>query len=138
MGEAEGPGGAGGVGGVGLGPPVEKNAEVPRASGPVERDGQTTAVHWRPIAGAPRSYSPPLSPVNEHAPDILLWFPIRRAKVCEWSGGCWRYAGANTPVEEVPYYWAPLPWDPNELDYTERTGQPRLTAHLGRSDHGRS
>lgn len=103
-----------------------------------ERDGQSTAVLWRPISSAPRSYHPPLSTVNHHAPPILLYLPLRRAVVGVWAktkgapGGRWEWHGTNKPLEEEPIYWAPLPYDPNELDYEERTGVPAPRDHIGK------
>lgn len=71
-------------------------------------------MDWQPIETAPRSYSPPLSHYNHHAPDILgLWGQAFYC-VCKWGGPSQPYwiGGDNKKVPFQPTHWMPLPEPP--------------------------
>lgn len=72
---------------------------------------------WQPIETAPHRYSPPLSPINHHAPSILgLWGKAFYC-VCSWGGPSNPYwiGGDNKKVPFQPTHWMPLPDPPTEL-----------------------
>jgi hypothetical protein len=80
----------------------------------VSHPTSTSTTGWRPIETAPRSYHPPLSFYNHHAPDILgLWGKAFYC-VCSWGGPSnprW-VGGDNKPVPFQPTHWMPLPEPP--------------------------
>jgi hypothetical protein len=81
-----------------------------QARGESDKSAEPVA-EWRPIATAPRTFSPPLSPINHHAPDILgLWGKAFYC-VCSWDGHRW-VGGDNKPIPFQPTHWMPLPSAP--------------------------
>lgn len=78
-------------------------------------DAVSVQEGWRPISSAPRSYHPPLSQYNHHAPDILGLWGQSFYCVCSWGGPSnphW-IGGDNKPVPFQPTHWMPLPAAPS-------------------------
>lgn len=73
-------------------------------------------MDWQPIDTAPRTYSPPLSQYNHHAPDILGLWGRAFYCVCRWGGPSQPYwiGGDNKKVTFQPTHWMPLPTPPSE------------------------
>ncbi len=74
-------------------------------------------MKWQPIDTAPKLFSPPLSHINHHAPDILgLWGKAFYC-ICHWGGPSQPFwiGGDNKPVPFQPTHWMPLP-EPPEAD----------------------
>ena len=75
---------------------------------------EAEAQGWQPIETAPKTYAPPLSPNNHHAPEILgLWGQAFYC-VCSWGGPSHPYwiDGNNRKVTFQPTHWRPLPPPP--------------------------
>lgn len=65
---------------------------------------------WRPISEAPRTFSPPISTNNHHAPEILGLYGQAFYCVCSWGGTSQPYwiDSENRRVPFQPTHWMPL------------------------------
>lgn len=92
----------------------DATAEAEAALTALEAEGMAVVPGWQPIESAPRRFSPPLSPINHHAPDILGVWGRAFYSVCSWGGPsmpCW-VDGNNQKVPFQPTRWMPIPEPP--------------------------
>jgi len=70
---------------------------------------------WKSIETAPKSYHPPLSQYNHHAPDILGLFGKAFYCVCHWGGSSQPFwiDRSNRRIPMQPTHWMPLPAAPS-------------------------
>lgn len=94
-------------------------------SGALRPEPEAAGQGWQPIETAPRVFSPPLSFVNHHAPDILgLWGQAFYC-VCSWGGPSNPYwiDGNNRRIPFQPTHWMPRPPPPAASQQADREAE---------------